>query len=101
MQRVAPASTAVLAAAFLLLHSSGAWSAERAPTIAARCGTSAHEAIASAQRALNSKSPDEQRAAIACLIQALDAVEARVRALETGARQPDVMVVPGEPGGHP
>ena len=29
------------------------------------CGTSAHEAITSAQRALNNKSQDEQRAAIA------------------------------------
>jgi hypothetical protein len=74
MQRVAPASAAVLAAAFLLLHSSGAWGAEL--TSAAGCGTSTQEAIASAQKALSNKSPDEQRVAIACLIRALTAVDA-------------------------
>jgi hypothetical protein len=81
MQSVAPASAAVLAAAFLLLHGSGAWGAETKPS----CGASTQEAIASAQRALNNKSPDEQRAAISCLIQALNAVDARLHAVEAAA----------------
>jgi hypothetical protein len=97
MQRFAPASAAVLVAAFLLLHSSGAWAAEPTPG----CGTSAHEAIASAQRALNNKSADVQRAAIVCLIQALTAVDARLHAVESGAAVPTVLIAPKSAGDRP
>ena len=75
MQRVAPASAAVLAAAFLLLHSSGAWSAEPRPAIPANCGTSAQEAIASAEKALFSKAPEAESRAIGCLIAAVRALD--------------------------
>jgi len=98
MQSVAPASAAVLAAAFLLLHSSGAWGAEPTSTFATSCGNSTKEVLAAAQWALNNKSPDEQRAAIACLIRALSFVDARLHAVETGATAPAALIVPKAEG---
>jgi hypothetical protein len=92
MQRVAPASAAILAAAFLLLHSSGAWSAEPAP--ATSCGTSTQEAIAAADKALSSKNHEDERAAIACLARALTSVDARLHAVETGAAAPAALIAP-------
>jgi len=74
MQRVAPASAAVLAAAFLLLHSSGAWSAEPTPA-PANCGTSAQEAIASAEKSLVAKTLEGERRPVACLIAAVKALD--------------------------
>jgi hypothetical protein len=84
MQRVAPASAAFLAAAFL--------GAESTP--ARSCGTSTHEAIAAADKALSSRSHEDERAAITCLIQALSAVDARLHAVETGAAAPPALIAP-------
>ncbi len=71
MQSVAPASAAVLAAVFLLLHSSGAWGAESTPTIAMSCGTSIQEAMAASEKALASKDSSQERTALVCELQAL------------------------------
>src|SRR5436853_915007 len=94
MQRLPPFS-AVLAAAFLLLNSPGAWGAELHPS----CGETASAAVAAAEAALASKDTAAERASLACMIEAVRLIEAAKPIATDGPDRHELLRVPRNPGG--
>lgn len=60
----------------ILLHSPGAFSAEPSKDPASSCGANASEAIAFAEKAWGEKSPEGRDRAFACLLAAVNELEA-------------------------
>ena len=70
---------AALAALLCLPHGSAAWAADSAEIKTApkpTCGASAKDALTAAEKSLASKSTDSESHALACLIQAMKALQA-------------------------
>ena len=98
MQRLPPFS-AVLAAAFFLLNSPGAWSAELQKTDVGVCGDTPSAAIAAADRILASKEAGAERASLVCLIGAVRLIEAAHPIVTDGPDRHELLRVPRNPGG--
>jgi hypothetical protein len=92
MQRLSRFSLAVAAAVLLVAHSPGAWSAE--PQHIAPCGATSSVAIAAAEKALRSGRDEDERAALLCVVQALQTVETRLKAVEAGNKKPKALIAP-------
>jgi hypothetical protein len=99
MQRFSRFSLAIAAALFLLLNSPGAWSAEPQSIKSSSCGTSSQEAIAAAEKALNSKDVGAEHTALGCILQAVKALEAAQPIVPRGEDHHPVLRLPRNPGG--
>jgi hypothetical protein len=96
MQRLPPFS-AVITAAFLLLHGPGAWGADDQ---AKPCGDTPGAAVAAAEKALASKEEGAERASLLCLIAAVKFLEASQPIVTDGPDRHELLRVPqtGKPG---
>jgi hypothetical protein len=94
-----PPFSAVLAAAFFILQSPGAWGAELQKNDTASCGETPSAAIAAAEKALAILDAGGERAAITCLIEAVRLIEAAKPIVSDGPDRHELLRVPRNPGG--
>ena len=90
---------AVLAALPCLPFASAAWATDNSSTTTTQpaCGASAKEAIATAEKALGSKSADAQSHALTCLIEAVKALETQRLDVLNQGNKVRVLDVPRSP----
>jgi hypothetical protein len=89
MQRLLPFTTAIAVGFLLILHSSGAWSAEPNSRRVTGCPAGPARAVDAAEEAVRRH---DEHTAIGCLIEALRAAEAR--APEAKSQKQETLIAP-------